>query len=154
MKCRTPSAQGEGDDSDADNGDEEDEDGFFVPHGYLSEGEGGESDEEEVRICLVSLAEVALLTCRFVDWQMSPEKLKARQAAKARAWELEMGRRCELLRPVCLGCLWWPLQDSGPKENPALEILSRFKVPLGNKAVGLTVHAEYVCMGFYLKSAF
>jgi chromatin assembly factor 1 subunit A len=37
--------QGEGDDSDHE--DDEDEDGFFVPHGYLSEGEGAESDEDE-----------------------------------------------------------------------------------------------------------
>jgi len=42
-------SQGEdGDDADKDN-DSEDEDGFFVPHGYLSEGEGCEDEEEEVR---------------------------------------------------------------------------------------------------------
>ena len=46
--------EGEGEDSDGEGGDEEDEDGFFVPHGYLSEGEGCESEEDEVgrNICV------------------------------------------------------------------------------------------------------
>ena len=29
--------------------DDDDRDGFFVPHGYLSEGEGCDDEEEEVR---------------------------------------------------------------------------------------------------------
>ena len=40
--------QGEDGGDDAADNDSEDEDGFFVPHGYLSEGEGCEDAEEDV----------------------------------------------------------------------------------------------------------
>ncbi len=39
--------QDEGEDA-ADKDNDEEEDGFFVPHGYLSDGEGCEDDEEDV----------------------------------------------------------------------------------------------------------
>ncbi|XP_789313.3 chromatin assembly factor 1 subunit A isoform X2 [Strongylocentrotus purpuratus] len=69
-------SEGEDEDGDADSDDEE-EDGFFVPHGYLSAGEGGEDDEDT-------------------------DNLKARQAAKAKAWDNEIKRRCEALKPMII----------------------------------------------------
>ncbi|XP_063955951.1 chromatin assembly factor 1 subunit A-like [Lytechinus pictus] len=67
-------SEGEDEDGDGDDDDEE-EDGFFVPHGYLSAGEGGEDEEDT-------------------------DNLKVRQAAKAKAWENELKRRCEALKPM------------------------------------------------------
>lgn len=69
-------SEGEDEDGDGD-GDDEEEDGFFVPHGYLSAGEGGEDDEDT-------------------------DNLKKRQAAKATAWENELKRRCEALKPMII----------------------------------------------------
>jgi hypothetical protein len=65
----------------------------------------------------------------FVLWQVTPEKLKARQVAKARAWEAEMGKACEVLRPVCIGCCWWtPDEMESLRGDLNLELLSRFTV--------------------------
>ncbi|KAM9330575.1 chromatin assembly factor 1 subunit A [Gastrophryne carolinensis] len=66
--------------------DEDDDDGFFVPHGYLSEDEGGVSDEE----------------CK------NPENQKVHQRLKAKEWdELQIkGKRIHVLKPVVIGCTW------------------------------------------------
>ncbi|ELU01556.1 hypothetical protein CAPTEDRAFT_224097 [Capitella teleta] len=111
--------EGEGDGEASDKEDEDgDDDGFFVPHGYLSEGEGAGSEEDEV----------------------SPEKLKARQVAKARAWEMEMGKSCEVLRPVCTGCCWWsPGEANDLRSNPNLELLTRFTVQLINQTAPIVL---------------
>ena len=91
-------------------GDDEMDDGFFVPHGYLSEGEGCDEDEED----------------------NTPERLKARQQARARAFEAEMQRmqKCEILKPRCIGCCWFnPNEDE--EESPEVKLLLQFKaVPL------------------------
>jgi hypothetical protein len=56
-----------------------------VPHGYLSEGEGCNDEEEQV----------------------APEMQKARQLAKVRAWDAEHeGSKCTSLKPVTIGCCW------------------------------------------------
>ncbi|XP_071488500.1 uncharacterized protein [Diadema antillarum] len=73
-------SEGEDDDGEGSGDDDEDEDGFFVPHGYLSAGEGGDDEEDS-------------------------DKLKARQAAKARAWDNELKRRCEALKPIIITLL-------------------------------------------------
>ena len=107
--------QGEGSDDekeangDADADPEEEDDGFFVPHGYLSEGEGCEDDEDDV----------------------SPERLKARQLAKAKAWDAEqkVGKKCQILKPVCIGCCWWGL-DTTYERDPTWEKLKAFTVRL------------------------
>lgn len=64
--------------------DEEDDDGFFVPHGYLSADEGVCSDENDG----------------------SNEGKNAPPASKAKTLEAEMQRKCKPLQPVIIGCLW------------------------------------------------
>ncbi|KAM8939313.1 chromatin assembly factor 1 subunit A [Pelodytes ibericus] len=89
----------EGDDDDEPKEEEEeDDDGFFVPHGYLSEDEGGASDED--------------LAC--------PENHKVRQRLKAKEWdELQSkGKKFRVLQPVVIGCLW---QDGSTAESRLLQ---------------------------------
>ncbi|KAG8594182.1 hypothetical protein GDO81_001114 [Engystomops pustulosus] len=76
----------EGDDDDDTKDDDEDDDGFFVPHGYLSEDEGGASDEE----------------CK------NPENQKVLQRLKAKEWdELQSkGKKINVLKPLVIGCVW------------------------------------------------
>ncbi|XP_018426155.1 PREDICTED: chromatin assembly factor 1 subunit A [Nanorana parkeri] len=82
----------EGDDDDEDpkeeegDDDDDDDDGFFVPHGYLSDDEGGVSDEE----------------CK------NPENQKVRQRLKAKEWdELQSkGKKINVLKPILIGCIW------------------------------------------------
>ncbi|XP_077331902.1 chromatin assembly factor 1 subunit A isoform X2 [Lithobates pipiens] len=77
----------EGDEDDEDLKEEDDDDdGFFVPHGYLSEDEGGVSDEE----------------CK------NPENQKVRQKLKAKEWdELQSkGRKINVIKPILIGCVW------------------------------------------------
>ncbi|XP_075719903.1 chromatin assembly factor 1 subunit A isoform X2 [Rhinoderma darwinii] len=78
-------SEGDEDDDDAKE-DDEDDDGFFVPHGYLSEDEGGVSDEE----------------CK------NPENQKVRQRLKAKEWdELQSkGKKINVLKPLAIGCVW------------------------------------------------
>ena len=41
----------QGEEDEENDGDQDDEgDGFFVPHGYLSEGEGCDDDEDEGKV--------------------------------------------------------------------------------------------------------
>ncbi|XP_072261161.1 chromatin assembly factor 1 subunit A [Pyxicephalus adspersus] len=84
----------EGDeDEDPKEEEEEDDDGFFVPHGYLSEDEGGVSDEE----------------CK------NPENQKVRQRLKAKEWdELQSkGKKINVLKPILIGCVWLGGSTSG-----------------------------------------
>ncbi|XP_031430787.1 chromatin assembly factor 1 subunit A [Clupea harengus] len=74
----------EGDDEDGDGEDDSDDDVFFVPHGYLSDGEGALGEE------------VGDL-----------EKQKLRQKLKAREWdELLAKKKVKVLEAVITGCLW------------------------------------------------
>ncbi|XP_053317737.1 chromatin assembly factor 1 subunit A [Spea bombifrons] len=89
----------EGDDDDEPKEEEEeDDDGFFVPHGYLSEDEGGASDEERA----------------------DPENEKVRQCLKAKEWAelLSKGKKFRVLQPVVIGCIW---QDSREAEVRRLQ---------------------------------
>ncbi|KAH9524536.1 Chromatin assembly factor 1, subunit A [Bulinus truncatus] len=63
--------------------EEEEDDGWMVPHGYLSEGEGCSEDEE-----------------------ITPEKLKRQQLAKAKAWEDEMNKKLQVAPLVTVGCFF------------------------------------------------
>ncbi|XP_063771268.1 chromatin assembly factor 1 subunit A isoform X2 [Pseudophryne corroboree] len=78
-------SEGDEDDDEPKEDDDED-DGFFVPHGYLSEDEGGVSDEE----------------CK------NPENQKVRQRLKAKEWdELQSkGKKINVLKPLVIGCVW------------------------------------------------
>ncbi|XP_077129179.1 chromatin assembly factor 1 subunit A isoform X1 [Ranitomeya variabilis] len=91
-------SEGDEDDDDAKEDDDEDDDGFFVPHGYLSEDEGGVSDEE----------------CK------NPENQKVRQRLKAKEWdELQSkGKKINVLKPLLIGCVWL---DNGSVEVKFLQ---------------------------------
>ena len=57
--------------------------------------------------------------------QVTPEVLKARQRAKAQAWEVELKAKKQMVPPVHLGCFWL--------DNPCvcakhLDILKQFEV--------------------------
>ncbi|KAM9702949.1 LOW QUALITY PROTEIN: chromatin assembly factor 1 subunit A-like [Dama dama] len=88
----------EGDDDD-DVGEDED-DGFFVPHGYLAEDEG--------------------VTEECAD----PESHKVRQKLKAKEWDefLAKGKRFRILQPVKIGCIWAAGKDGGAD----LKVLQQF----------------------------
>jgi hypothetical protein len=62
---------------------DEDDDGFFVPNRYLSQGEGCEDDEKPVasESCVTPGGEHVIDSCCSV--QVTPERLKALQLAKA-----------------------------------------------------------------------
>ncbi|XP_073542456.1 chromatin assembly factor 1 subunit A isoform X2 [Phyllobates terribilis] len=91
-------SEGDEDDDDQKEDDDEDDDGFFVPHGYLSEDEGGVSDEE----------------CK------NPENQKVRQRLKAKEWdELQSkGKKINVLKPLLVGCVWL---DNGSVEVKFLQ---------------------------------
>ncbi|XP_076465159.1 uncharacterized protein LOC143296970 isoform X2 [Babylonia areolata] len=72
-----------GEEEEGEEEDEGDDDGWMVPHGYLSEDEGCQDDED-----------------------VTPEVLKARQRAKAQAWEAELKAKKQVLPPLHLGCHW------------------------------------------------
>ncbi|XP_056428088.1 chromatin assembly factor 1 subunit A isoform X2 [Hyla sarda] len=80
-------SEGDDEDDDTKEDDDEDDDGFFVPHGYLSEDEGGVSDEE----------------CK------NPENQKVQQRLKAKEWdELQSkGKKINVLKPIVIGCVWF-----------------------------------------------
>uniref|UniRef100_A0A673WJD3 Chromatin assembly factor 1, subunit A (p150) n=1 Tax=Salmo trutta TaxID=8032 RepID=A0A673WJD3_SALTR len=82
--------------------DDDDEDGFFVPHGYLSDGEGALEEEEGG----------------------DPEKQKVHQKLKAREWdELMAKKKVKVLEAVVRGCVW-------EGEGPPLELFQQFAVCL------------------------
>lgn len=56
---------------------------------------------------------------------MTPEKLKARQLVKAKAFEAEMKRKTEFLKPIVIGCCW--LQEEA-SNDPAYSVLKNFQV--------------------------
>ena len=65
----------------------------------------------------------------------TPDRMKARQLARAKAFEIEMKKKTELLQPVCVDCCWWePDQTS----NPAIEMLKQFQVCSGLSCVHFT----------------
>ncbi|XP_012945426.1 chromatin assembly factor 1 subunit A-B [Aplysia californica] len=63
--------------------EDDDGDGWMVPHGYLSEDEGCNEDDE-----------------------ITPEKLKLQQQAKAKAWEEEQKRKLQALPLIAVGCFF------------------------------------------------
>lgn len=102
--------------------DEDDEDGWMVPHGYLSEGEGCEDDEE-----------------------VTPEMLKARQAAKAESWERQRKQQCLPHKLEHIGCVW----EGDQIDALILDKLLEFKVcnidgefPIGTSYNGITKDLE------------
>ncbi|XP_068449101.1 chromatin assembly factor 1 subunit A [Clinocottus analis] len=83
--------------------DDSDDDGFFVPHGYLSDDEG--APEEEVGGDL--------------------EKQKLRQKVKAKEWDELMStkKRMKVLDPVVRGCVW-------EGEGPVLQLFQLYALCL------------------------
>ncbi|XP_069137308.1 chromatin assembly factor 1 subunit A-like [Argopecten irradians] len=64
-------------------GDGEEEDDWMVPHGYLSDDEGCQADED-----------------------VSPEMMKAARQAKLESWESELKRQTKAALPIIIGCVW------------------------------------------------
>ena len=90
------------------------EDGFFVPHGYLSEDEGHASEENE----------------DYADTERDPiasfeEKRKQKLQAKEEAWLSEISQKCQLLKPFIISRLnSLPLSsDSLAKINKCTAVL-------------------------------
>ncbi|XP_060067247.1 chromatin assembly factor 1 subunit A-B-like [Ylistrum balloti] len=63
--------------------DGEEEDDWMVPHGYLSDDEGCQADED-----------------------VSPEMMKAARQAKLESWESELKRQTKAALPIIIGCVW------------------------------------------------
>ncbi|XP_041370623.1 chromatin assembly factor 1 subunit A-like [Gigantopelta aegis] len=100
--------------------EEEEEDGWMVPHGYLSEDEICEEDEE-----------------------VTPEVLKARQMAKAEAWEAEMKRQCQPVLPLVIGCFW---EGETPVEEK-MQKLQTFKAVCMVAVVPVSLVNDEVSLG-------
>ncbi|XP_059142016.1 chromatin assembly factor 1 subunit A-like [Physella acuta] len=77
----------DGEEEKGEDVDEDEDDGWMVPHGYLSEDEGCNEDDE-----------------------ITPEKLKLQQLAKAKAWEDEQKRKLQVAPLITVGCFFqhWP----------------------------------------------
>nr|XP_046247665.1 chromatin assembly factor 1 subunit A [Scatophagus argus] len=92
----------EGEDED-EGGEDDEDDGFFVPHGYLSEDEGALEEEEGG----------------------DREKLKLRQKLKAREWDELMSskKKMKVLEPVLKGCVW-------EGEGPAIQLFQPYAMCL------------------------
>ncbi|KAJ8029418.1 Chromatin assembly factor 1 subunit A [Holothuria leucospilota] len=98
-------------DNDNDSGDESD-DGFFVPHGYLSEDEVEGADDDR-------------------------ETWEARRAAKAKDWDREMRKKTEDLKTFLIGCIWKSALESASQRD--IKYLESFKaVPLVSTPILLT----------------
>ncbi|XP_070542644.1 chromatin assembly factor 1 subunit A-like [Ptychodera flava] len=82
--------------------DDSDDDGFFVPHGYLSEDEGCIEDDDM-------------------------EAFRARRTAKAQSWEAELKRQCQPKLPIVLGCVWAG-DELNSKQAESMKTLERFRV--------------------------
>ncbi|ESO12654.1 hypothetical protein HELRODRAFT_159230 [Helobdella robusta] len=92
-------SEGEEETEDAEKVEEEgDDDEFFVPHGYLSEGEGCDEGDED---------------------DFSPEALKQMQMLKAKNFEASMKcNKIEKLQPVFHGLFFWnPYYTSNSSNN-------------------------------------
>ena len=57
--------------------------------------------------------------------QVTPEVLKARQRAKAQAWEVELKAKKQMVPPLHLGCFWL---DNPCVCSKHLDILKQFEV--------------------------
>ena len=67
-----------------------------------------------------------MLKCLFCFFlQCTPERMKARQLAKAKAFEAEMKQKCQALRAFFIGCLWWTPEGS---TDPNYKKLTEFTV--------------------------
>ncbi|XP_019855910.1 PREDICTED: chromatin assembly factor 1 subunit A-like [Amphimedon queenslandica] len=98
-------------DDEVESGDEEEEeDGFFVPHGYLSDGEGDQSEDEK-------------------------DKREEKNLAKAKAWEAEFSRQFKKLVPVKVGVVW----SSSVVDENSKSILESFSaIPLVQLPIKIT----------------
>jgi len=111
------------DDTEADVDDEGD--GFFVPHGYLSDGEGcdGDDDDSEHQICL--------------------DKRKAQQLATASKWEVEMNKTSNILQPLVIGIHWCLTENTDLHESdPLFNILQNFKAFLLDSPPFITSYSD------------
>ncbi|OWF44482.1 Chromatin assembly factor 1 subunit A [Mizuhopecten yessoensis] len=72
----------EGEEEEDGGGDGEDEDDWMVPHGYLSDDEGCQADED---VCSM---------------------MKAARQAKLDSWESELKRQTKAALPIIIGCVW------------------------------------------------
>lgn len=100
----------------AEGEEEDDDDGFFVPHGYLSNDEGDCSDTEggltpdsnvnpnDVRHANF-IHVIPVHSPQMYDF-VQPQERKNSQLAKAKAWEAEFARKCQLLNKKKIGLLW------------------------------------------------
>uniref|UniRef100_A0A8C8RY14 Chromatin assembly factor 1 subunit A n=1 Tax=Pelusios castaneus TaxID=367368 RepID=A0A8C8RY14_9SAUR len=91
--------------------DEDDDDGFFVPHGYLSEDEG-------------------------VTEEHDPENQKVRQKLKAKEWDelIAKGKRFHVLQAVKIGCIW-ETEESNSNTDADLKVLQQFAVCILDSSV-------------------
>ena len=59
--------------------------------------------------------------------QITPERLKARQLAKAKAFEEEMKKQTKAMAALVIGCIWWNPHTSG-NTDPNYNKLAEFSV--------------------------
>ena len=54
--------------------------------------------------------------------------MKARQLAKAKAFEAEMKKQTQVMSSLVIGCIWWNPLTSGSPGDPNYNKLARFAV--------------------------
>ena len=91
-------SEGEDEEDGCPNDDDEEQDGFFVPHGYLSDDEGDGDDEE------TAMEHDGAHTAKFSK-ENTEDKME-RHLAKQKTWEAELKRQFKPMKPIAIGCIW------------------------------------------------
>ena len=63
-----------------------------------------------------------------LSYQVTPERMKARQLAKAKAFEAEMKKQTTAMSSLVIGCIWWNPHTSGSATDPSYNKLAQFAV--------------------------
>ena len=101
--------------------------------GILQQG----SDERKLIFLSCEVVYVTVNLCVFVEqmniilsliFQITPERLKARQLAKAKAFEAEMKKQTQAMNSLVIGCIWWNPHTSGAQADPNYGKLVEFAV--------------------------
>ena len=91
-------SEGEDEEDGCPNDDDEEQDGFFVPHGYLSDDEGDGNDEETTMEHNGAHTEKS-------SKDNTDDKME-RHLVKQKTWEAELKRQFKPMKPIAIGCIW------------------------------------------------
>jgi muconolactone delta-isomerase len=97
--------------------DEEEDDGFVVPHGYLSDDEGAASGAEDD-----GHDAVARITAATADRDLPETLADRKQRGKQASWEVEAAKKWISQRVIVVGPLWTAAE--APSDDATVAVLS------------------------------